>query len=177
MSTATAPLAGSFAADTVHSSFGFAVQYQGVSVFKGALEEVTASYADGELKGSAKVESITIRQPDQFRQHVLAEDFFDAANHPEVTFVSTTTDLREDGTAVVEGDLTIKGITHPVTASGTWKAPETDAFGNSRANLTLEAVVDRTAYDMHWNMQLPTGGNALANEVTLTVELSLIAAA
>lgn len=176
MSTATAPLAGSYNADPIHSSFGFAVRYQGVSLFKGTLDEVTATLNDGKLEGSAKVESISIRQPDQFRQHVLSAEFFDAANHPEVTFVSTSTDLREDGTAVVEGDLTIKGITHPVTAAGTWTAPGVDAFGNTRAHLTLEATVDRTAYEMHWNAPLPSGGNALANEVTITVDVALVAA-
>jgi len=175
MSTATAALAGSYAADPVHSSFGFAVRYQGVSVFRGTLDDVAATLDDGKLEGSAKVESISIRQPDQFRQHVLSAEFFDAANHPEVTFVSTSTDLREDGTAVVEGDLTIKGITHPVTAAGTWAAPAQDAFGNTRAHLTLEATVDRTAYEMHWNAPLPSGGSALANEVTITVDLSLVA--
>ena len=174
MSTATAPLAGSYTADPVHSSFGFAVRYQGVSIFRGSLDEVTATLTDGRLEGAAKVESISIRTPDQFRQHVLSAEFFDAANHPEVTFVSTDIDLREDGTAVVEGELTIKGITHPVTAAGTWTAPAQDAFGNTRAHLTLEATVDRTAYDMHWNAPLPSGGNALANEVTLTVDLSLV---
>ena len=174
MSTATAALAGSFTADPVHSSFGFSVRYQGVSVFRGTLDEVTATFADGKLEGSAKVESISIRTPDAFRQHVLSAEFFDAANHPDVTFVSTSADLREDGTAVVEGELTIKGITHPVTAAGRWTAPAADAFGNTRAHLTLEAIVDRTAYEMTWNAPLPSGGNALANEVTLTVDLSLV---
>jgi polyisoprenoid-binding protein YceI len=177
MSTATTPLAGTFTADPIHSSFGFAVQYQGVSLYRGSLDEVSATLADGRLEGTAKVESISITQPEQFRAHVLSPEFFDAANHPEVTFRSTDLDLREDGTAVVEGELTIKGITKPVTAKGTWTAPAADAFGNTRGHLQLEAVVDRTAYEMHWNAPLPSGGNALANEVTLTVDASLVARA
>jgi polyisoprenoid-binding protein YceI len=176
MSTATAPLAGSFNADPIHSSFGFSVRYQGVSLFRGTLDEVEATSNDGRLEGAAKVESISIRTPDAFRQHVLSPEFFDAASHPEVRFVSTKTELREDGSAVVEGELTIKGITHPVTAGGTWSAPGTDAFGNTRAHLQLEATVDRTAYEMKWNAPLPNGGNALANDVTLTVDLALVQA-
>jgi polyisoprenoid-binding protein YceI len=176
MSTATSALSGTFTADPVHSSFGFSVRYQGVSLFRGTLDEVEATLTDGKLEGSAKVESISIRTPDAFRQHVLGPEFFDAANHPEVRFVSTKTELREDGTAVVEGELTIKGITHPVTAAGTFTAPAADAFGNTRGHLQLEATVDRTAYDMHWNAPLPSGGNALANEVTLTVDVSLVEA-
>jgi hypothetical protein len=62
----------------------------------------------------------------------------------------------------------------PVEARGTWVAPASDALGNTRAHLQLEAVVDRTAYEMRWNMQLPSGAPALASEVTVTVELSLV---
>jgi polyisoprenoid-binding protein YceI len=173
--TAITPLqSGTYNADPVHSSFGFAVRYQGVSLFKGTLNEVAATLADGRLEGSAKVESISIRTPDQFRQHVLGDDFFDAQSHPEVTFTSSDLDLREDGTATVNGELTIKGNTRPVAATGTWIAPAADAFGNARGHLNLEAVIDRTEFDMNWNMALPSGGNVLANEVTLTVELSLV---
>jgi polyisoprenoid-binding protein YceI len=174
MTTATTPFSGTYTADPVHSSFGFAVRYQGVSLFKGTLSEVDAKLTDGRLEGTATVESISIRTPDQFRQHVLGAEFFDAANHPEVAFTSSDLDLREDGTATVQGELTIKGITRPVTAAGTWIAPAADAFGSTRGHLNLEAVVDRTEFDMNWNMPLPSGGNVLANEVTLTVELSLI---
>ena len=174
MSTTASPLAGTFNADPVHSSFAFAVRYQGVSLFKGTLDEVDAKLVDGRLEGAAKVESISIRTPEQFRAHVLGGEFFDAANHPEVTFASTELDLREDGTAVVPGELTIKGITKPIEATGSWTAPAPDAFGNTRGHLNLEAVIDRTEWDINWNLPLPSGGNVLANDVTLSVEISLV---
>jgi polyisoprenoid-binding protein YceI len=174
MSTTTAPLAGTYVADPVHSSFGFAVRYQGVSLFKGTLDEVDAKLVDGRLEGAAKVESISIRTPEQFRAHVLSPEFFDAENHPTVGFRSGNIELNEDGTAKVEGELTIKGITRPISAAGTWIAPTADAFGSTRGHLNLEALIDRTEFDMNWNAPLPSGGKALANEVTLTVELSLV---
>jgi polyisoprenoid-binding protein YceI len=174
MSTTATPLAGTYAADPVHSSFGFAVRYQGVSLFKGTLSEVDAKLVDGRLEGTAKAESISIRTPEQFRAHVLGAEFFDAENHPDVTFTSSDLDLREDGTAVVAGELTIKGITKPVQATGTWTAPEPDAFGSTRGHLNLEAQIDRSEWDMNWNAPLPSGGKALANEVTLIVEISLV---
>jgi polyisoprenoid-binding protein YceI len=174
MAATTTPLSGTYTADPIHSSFGFAVKYQGVSVFRGTLDEVDATLSAGRLEGTAKVDSISIRTPEQFRAHVLSPEFFDAANHPEVTFVSDELDLREDGTAKVTGELTIKGITKPVEATGTWTAPAADAFGNTRGHLNLEAVIDRTEWDMSWNMALPSGGNVLANDVTLTVEVSLV---
>jgi polyisoprenoid-binding protein YceI len=175
MATDTATLLdGTYQADPVHSSFGFAVTYQGVSVFRGTLDEAQATLADGRLEGSAKVESISIRSPEQFRQHILGEEFFDAANHPEVRFTSTSVDLAGDGTATVAGELTIRGVTKPVTATGTWTAPHADAFERIRGHLHLEAEIDRTAFGMNWNAPLPNGGKALAHEVRLIVDLSLV---
>ena len=174
MTTAAAPLSGVYTVDPVHSSFGFAVRYQGVSIFKGTLDEVQATLADGRLEGAAKVESISIRSPEQFRAHVLGAEFFDASNHPEVTFTSSSIELNDDGTARAEGELTIKGITNPVVATGTWQPPAADAFGNTRGHLNLEAAIDRTEWDFNWNIPLPSGEGALANQVTLTVELSLV---
>ena len=173
MSTTTA-LAGTFNADPVHSSFGFAVKYQNVSNFRGTLGEVAATLVDGKLEGTAQVESISIRTPEQFRAHVLSADFFDVENYPTVTFTSNDLDLADDGTAKVTGDLTIRGVTQPVTATGTWTAPSADAFGNTRAHLQLETVIDRTAFGLNWNMPLPSGGNALADDVTLTVDIALV---
>jgi len=174
MSTTATPLAGTFASDPVHSSFGFAVKYQNISIFRGTLSDVAATLADGRLEGTAKVESISIRTPEQFRAHVLSAEFFDAENHPEVTFVSGDLDLAEDGTAKVSGELTVRGATNPVVATGTWMAPSADAFGNTRAHLQLETVIDRTQYGLNWNMPLPSGGNALGNDVTLTVDIALL---
>ncbi|HZV74025.1 MAG TPA: YceI family protein [Conexibacter sp.] len=178
--TAVQPLAGTYTADPIHSSFAFAVRYMGVSTFRGTLGEVAATLtagADGvALDGTAQVESISIRTPQQFRDHVLAADFFDVANHPQVAFRSTQIELTEDGRAVVDGELTLRGTTLPVHAEGSW-APEAETLSGRRAHLALETTLDRTAYGLSWNADLPAGGKALANDVTLTVELALVAAA
>jgi len=174
MSTTATPLAGTFASDPVHSSFGFAVKYQGVSIFRGTLADVTATLVEGKLEGSAKVESISIRTPEQFRAHVLSDEFFAADKYPEVTFVSSDVELNEDGTASVTGELTIRDTTETVTATGTWTAPGADAFGNTRAHLQLATVIDRTNYGLNWNVPLPSGGQALGNDVTLSIDLALV---
>jgi len=178
--TAIKPLAGVYTADLVHSSFAFAVRYMGVSTFRGTLGEVEATLVAGpdgaSLEGAAAVESISIRTPEQFREHVLSAEFFDVASHPQVLFRSTRVELADDGRALVDGELTIKGIAHPVRAEGSW-TPEAELFGTRKGGLTLTATVDRTAYGLNWNADLPTGGKALADDVTLTVELALIASA
>jgi polyisoprenoid-binding protein YceI len=173
MTTATAPLAGRYQADQVHSSFGFAVKHMGVNTFRGTLGDVDATYADGVLEGRARVESISIANPPEFRAHVLGEDFFDADKHPEVTFRSSDVDLREDGTASVRGELTIKGISNEVVATGAWSGPAENPMGVQVVALELSAGVDRTQYGMTWNMPLPKGGNILGEKVTLNVHLEL----
>ena len=174
MTTATLPLAGTFTADPVHSSFGFAVKHMGVQTFRGTFDEVEAGLADGVLEGRAKVESISIRQPEDFRAHVLGEEFFAAEQHPYVTFRSTAVELAEDGTATVRGELTIKGITNEVVATGTWTPPTQAPWGDAQiAALHLTADIDRTQFGMAWNAPLPKGGNILAEKVTLTVDLEL----
>lgn len=177
--TALQPLAGTYAADPVHSSFAFAVRYMGVSTFRGTLDAVSATLTAGPdgaaLEGAAQVESISIRTPQQFRDHVLSADLFDAASHPQVTFRSTDVQLAEDGRAAVAGELTIRGTTHPVRAEGSW-APEADTLSGRRAHLALETTIDRTAYGLSWNADLPSGGKALADDVTLTIELALLVA-
>ena len=100
MTTAVQPFTGTYAADPVHSSFGFAVEYSGRGKFRGTLDEVTATRAAGDdglaLEGAAKVESISIHNPPQFRAHVLGPEFFDSENHPEVTFSSSSIERRCD---------------------------------------------------------------------------------
>lgn len=178
--TATQPLTGAYAADPVHSSFGFAVRYMGVSTFRGTLGDVAATLTAGPdgvaLEGTAAVESISVRSPQAFRDHVLGADFFDVASHPQVAFRSTRVELADDGRAVVDGELTIRGLTLPVHAEGSW-SPESDVLGGRKAGLALTATVDRTAYGLNWNAELPGGGKALADDVTLTVELALAPAA
>jgi polyisoprenoid-binding protein YceI len=175
MTTATQPFAGTYAADPVHSSFGFAVRYQGVSLFKGTLSEVDATLVDGKLEGVAKVESISIRTPEQFRAHVLSAEFFDAENHPEVKFAFLGHRSRRRRHRQGAGRADDQGH-HPPRrrppAPGSLRAPTPSAppAGTS----TSRRQIDRTEWDMNWNMALPSGGNVLANEVTLTVELSLV---
>jgi polyisoprenoid-binding protein YceI len=179
MSTATTtlPLAGTYKADPIHSSFGFAVKHMGVSTFRGTFSDVEATLADGVLEGRAKVESISIVSPADFRAHVLGADFFDAGRHPEVLFRSTSVDLVDDGTATARGELTIKGITREVVATGTWTPPAESPYGIEIAALELATELDRTQFGMTWNAPLPKGGNILDEKVTLTVHLELQAQA
>jgi len=163
--------AGTWQADPVHSSVGFAVTYLGVATFSGELRGFEASLTDGELAGKAQVATIEVKDENLYA-HLQAPDFFDAERHPELAFSG-----RDAGNGSFEGELTIKGITKPVTLEGTITGPVTDPYGNERYGLALTAVIDRTAFGLGWNAPLPGGGFALANDVTLKAELSLVKAA
>ena len=104
---------------------------------------------------------------------MLSPEIFDAERHPVLTFSG---ELERDGDrATIDGEITMKGITHPATLEGTIVGPTVDHFGATRVGLKLETVVDRTAFDMKWNMPLPNGEPALGNEVTLKADLTLVA--
>jgi len=171
MSTIEQQVTGTFAADPVHSHVGFEVPYA-VATFSGEVTDFTASLVDGHLEGSAKIESIKLKD-ENLQAHVLSPEFFDAERHPVLTFRG---DVARDGDrATIEGEITMKGITQPATLEGTIVGPTVDHFGATRVGLKLETVVDRTAFDMKWNMPLPSGEPALGNEVTLKADLTLVA--
>jgi polyisoprenoid-binding protein YceI len=164
---------GTWTVDPIHSSASFAVKHLGISTFRAGFDEVDAALTDGVLTGSVKVASITIDQPD-LKGHVLSGDFFDAENHPTVGFRSTAIEVADDGTAKVDGELTIKGTTQPVTGTGSVAGPIVGLAGDTRVAFELETVVDRFAYGLTWNADLPNGGKALAEKVRLIVHLELV---
>lgn len=177
--TTTQPLTGTFVADSIHSSLQFAIRHMDVSMFRATFDDVDARVVaddqDVRLEGAVRAESISIQQPPEFREHVLyGTDFFDANNHPEITFRSSDVRLGDDGTVSGNGELTIKGITKPVTATGTYQRPVEDAFGSERAALEITATVDRREWKMDWQAPLPKGGDALGHDVQLTVHLELV---
>lgn len=161
-------LAGSWQFNPVHSSAEFAVKYL-VAKFRGSFGEIDAQLVDGVLSGSAKVASINVTQ-ENLVGHLMAPDFFDAERYPEISFKSTKIAATGDD-VIVEGELTIKGVTKPVQATGTLEGPIEDFMGNTRLGFTLQTTIDRTDFGVSWNADLPKGGKALSNDVTLTVEL------
>ena len=169
--------AGTWTADPVHSHVTFEVGYAGVNTFRGGFREFAATLAEGELSGSAKVASVDVKD-EQLNGHLQTPDFFDAERYPEIAFKATELDRAEDGTVTGSGELTIKGVTQPITLTGTIAAaPATDPFGRERLGLNLETTIDRTKYGVDWNAPNQSGGDYLANDVKLVAELALVKAA
>jgi polyisoprenoid-binding protein YceI len=161
---------GTWSVDKVHSNIGFAVDYMAGS-FTGSFSEFDAAVSDGALKGSAKVASVQVKDPN-LEGHLQSPDFFDAERNPELTFESKSIDV--DGDKVkIDGEITIKGHTEPVEIAGTYTEPFEDPYGGTRLGLKLEAKVDRTKFGVSWNNPLPSGEPALSNEVTIIADLQL----
>jgi polyisoprenoid-binding protein YceI len=168
--------AGTWSLDPVHSSVDFEVSYL-AGTFKGGFDEIGAELTvDGEratLEGSAKVASVDVKD-ENFSAHLQSPDFFDAERHPELRFTAEDIRLDGDGQVSVAGELTIKGVTQPVTVTGTVTTPMVDPYGNERIGLNLATKIDRTDFGVDWNNPLPSGEPSLANDVTILAELQFV---
>jgi polyisoprenoid-binding protein YceI len=172
----TAIPTGIWKSDPVHSSVGFAVKHMVVATFRGRFEDFDATLEVGEdgsskLVGTVNADSIVVKD-ENLAAHLKTPDFFDVENYPELRYEATNLRVAGDE-LVVDGELTIKGNTHPVTGRGSLVGPHEDIAGNTKIGINLETVIDRTQFGLEWNAPLPKGGFALANEVTLIVELEL----
>jgi polyisoprenoid-binding protein YceI len=166
---------GAYGADRVHSSVAFEVAYMGIGLFGGTVTDFEAGLENGRLAGKARIESLETKD-ENLHAHLMAPDWFDAERHPEVSFA--TGQATVEGTEVsFEGELTIKGVTRPATLTGTIVGPISDPYGNERYGLKLETAIDRTAFGLNWNNDMPDGTKALADDVTLKADLSLVKAA
>ena len=165
---------GTWSLDPVHSSIGFAVRYNGVGTFRGTFEDYDATLVEGRIEGVAKVASVKV-DDENLAGHLQSPDFFDAEQHPELRFASKT--VERDGDRVsIQGDLTLRGVTHPVEITGTVTGPLENAYGQQRTGFDLETTVSRHDYGITWNMELPGGGQALGDDVVITANLALVQA-
>ncbi|MGH3044049.1 MAG: YceI family protein [Gaiellaceae bacterium] len=175
--TSTFAPAGTWRLDPVHSTVGFEIAYL-AGTFKGEFREVqsTLEIADdgASLSGTAQVASVDVKD-ENLAAHLQSPDFFDAERHPELRFTAGRIALDGD-TVSVDGEITLKGVTKPVTVTGTASPTLSDPYGNERVGFALGTTVDRTDFGIDWNMPLPSGGPALANDVTIVAELQFVKA-
>lgn len=160
-------LAGAWSFPAINSSADFEVPYL-VAKFRRSFGELSATFADGVLAGSVKTASINVVEP--MRSSLLGADFFDAEQYPEISFRST--ELTLDGDSLtLEGELTMKGVSRKISASGRVAGPTEDFLGHTRLGFSLQTTIDRTDFGLGWNAPLPGGGSALSNRVTLLIDL------
>ena len=179
MTTATIPT-GTYTIDPTHSRIGFVARHAMVTKVRGSFNEFagTGTFdadnpANSHLQLTIQAASIDTRNADR-DGHLRSNDFFDMEAYPEITFVSTAVEQAGDDEFKVTGDLTIKGVTKPVTIEFEYTGTAVDPFGNHRIGFEGKTTVNRKDWGITWNAALEAGGVLVSEKVTLEFEVSAI---
>jgi polyisoprenoid-binding protein YceI len=171
---------GTYTIDPSHSRIGFVARHAMVTKVRGSFNEFHGSGrfdadnpANSQLQLTINAASIDTRNADR-DAHLRSNDFFDMENHPEITFQSTAVESLGDDRFQVTGDLTIKGVTKPVTVDFEYSGAAVDPFGNHRIGLEGATTVNRKDWGVNWNAALEAGGLLVSEKVTLEFEVSAI---
>lgn len=167
--------AGSYVIDTSHTDIAFTVRHAGISKVRGKFEKfdgkivVAENLADSSVNVS--IDASSINTGDANRDgHLRSADFWDAAGKPTWKFVSTG--VQGDGDSfVVNGELTINGVTKPVALETTFNGSVVDAFGAPRIGFSASTQISRKEFDLTWNAAMETGGFLVGDKVSITLEV------
>jgi len=167
--------AGTWVLDPSHSEVPFSVRHMMISKVRGnfGLKSATIEAPANplEAKVTASVDVASVDTKDEARDnHLRSGDFFDAEQFPTLEFASTGV-RYEGGDFLVDGDLTIRGITKPATFEVEFGGFGTDPWGNYKAGATATTVVNREDFGLTWNAALETGGVLVGKDVTITLDL------
>jgi len=171
---------GTWKVDPVHSSVEFHVRHLGIATVKGHFNDFQGTLEVGprgaHAYGTVKVASVDTRES-QRDEHLRSPDFFDAERYPEITFSSTAVRPVDEDTFEIEGELTIHGVTRTLTLDAALEGTETDPQGNARVGLSASAQINRSDYEMKFNMALGSGNVVVADKVKILLEISAVEAA
>jgi polyisoprenoid-binding protein YceI len=181
MTTATvSSLTGAYTIDTSHSLVGFVARHAMVTKIRGAFNEFSGGgFIDFEDSANSQVElkiqaaSIDTRNADR-DNHLKGNDFFDMAQYPEITFVSTSIQSVGAEKYTVTGDLSIKGVTKSVTVDFEYTGTAVDPFGNLRVGFEGKTTINRKEWGVNWNAALEAGGVLVSEKINLEFEISAI---
>ncbi len=185
MSTTATPQAAvaTWNIDPAHSVAEFKVRHMMISNVKGQFTSLQGSLTLDEaditrsrVRASIDAASVHTREP-QRDGHLKSADFFDAQKFPELTFESTRITRSGDGELDVTGDLTIRGVTRPVTFHVEGPTPPAkDPWGNTRIGLSATAKISRADFGLTWNAALEAGGVLVGDDVHITLDVQFIKA-
>ncbi len=166
--------------DTVHSEVAFKVKHLLVTnvtghfkQFSGTVSQPSTDFADATITFEADVDSIDTKN-EQRDGHLKSADFFDAANYPKLTFVSTKIDRLSDDEYQITGDMTIRGTTKPVTLNATFNGQGPGFGGTTVAGFELAGKINRFDFGLHWTAVTEAGGLIVSDEVKLVVNAELV---
>jgi polyisoprenoid-binding protein YceI len=175
---ATAPLpTGSWKVDPVHSSVEFQVKHLGIATVKGQFTEFEGTLQIGgdgaRASGSVEVASVDTREP-QRDAHLRSADFFEVESFPRIEFDSTAIRPLDGDEFEIDADLTIHGVTQPVTLKAIFEGTETDPQGNERVGVSASAQINRSQFGMKFNAALGSGNVVVSDRVKILVDISAV---
>ncbi len=176
--TTVATMPATWTIDPTHTDVAFAVRHMGLSTVRGRFEQVVGTVetgADGVPTAiRIEIETASIQTGTKDRDaHLRSPDFFDAAAHPTITFVSTGVTARGDERFEVTGDLTMHGVTKPVVLDAEIGDPITDPWGQQRRAATASAKLNRKEWGLTWNQILEAGALLVAEDVKLSIDVQV----
>ena len=169
--------------DPAHTQVEFAVRHLMISTVRGRFSDVSGSvsvpdgdFSRAEVEATIGVGSIDTREP-QRDAHLVSPDFFDAQQFPSLHFKSRRVEPspRDERRFVVEGDLTLHGVTRSVQLVATVEGQGRDPWGNERTGFSVTGKISRKEFGLTWNQLLETGGVAVGDEVKISIDTELVA--
>jgi polyisoprenoid-binding protein YceI len=178
---AALPTTGTWSVDPIHSTVRFSITHHAIATFRAGFDSISGGFdaESGVLSGSVPVENIDLQGVAKFKSDLLAERFFDGEQHPHLSFASTAldADADADGSVRLTGELTIKGVTQPISAVGHVRGPITvrhnDGHESERLAIDLSTVIDRRDFGITHNNELAEGVLNLGWDVAIEVALEL----
>jgi polyisoprenoid-binding protein YceI len=181
--TTPASLTGNYTIDKSHSRIGFSARHAMVTKVRGAFNEFSATgYLDEANPSNSRVEvvidvaSIDTRNADR-DTHLRTNDFLSVDEYPNITFRSTSVQKQGADHYQVTGDLTIRGVTKPVTIDFEYTGSAVDPWGNQRLGFEGETTINRKDWGVNWNAALEAGGVLVSEKVNLEFEIAAVKAA
>jgi len=178
MRTHTVPPAGTYELDTVHTSVEFVARHM-LSRVRGRFTDFrgTIEIAERPEESSAEVEiqAASIQSnSDQRDGHLKSGDFLQADEYPTLSFTSTAVRVEDDGKFELDGDLTIRGTTRPVTLRGAYLGLSKTPYGKTVLAASATTSIEREDWDMTWNVAIETGGWLVGKKVDIELEVEAI---
>jgi len=168
---------GTWTVDPAHSRVEFAVKHMGIATVRGNFATFEGKLEIGpngaHASGTAETASINTDEP-QRDAHLRSPDFFDAEVNPQVSFSSTDITAVDDETFRISGDLTMHGITRPVTLHAEIQGIDIDPWGQERVGLEVTGQINRSDWDMKFNQALGSGNMLVSDKVKLALDISAV---
>jgi polyisoprenoid-binding protein YceI len=175
-STTTLIPTGTWVVDPMHSSVEFQVKHLGIATVRGAFRSFEGALEIGDeprARGTVNVASVDTNEPNR-DAHLRSPDFFGAETFPQITFASTAIERVDDDAFEIVGDLTLHGVTRPITLRAEVTGTEEDPWGNERVGLEVNGQLNRSDYGMRFSQALGSGNVLVSDTVMLQLDISAI---